>query len=121
MIDLLIPFDVHPQKRVGQRKSSNGKVRRYDPSKKLKQDFSLLVKSKYKGQPLSCPLSVTISISRNLQPTNNNFGDVDNLAKFVLDACNGILWQDDRLIVDLLVYKFFTDSEPYIALTCYER
>lgn len=28
-------------------------------------------------------------------------GDIDNLAKAVLDACNGLLWLDDRQVVDL--------------------
>lgn len=30
-------------------------------------------------------------------------GDIDNLAKAVLDACNGLLWHDDRQVVDLHV------------------
>jgi len=29
-------------------------------------------------------------------------GDIDNLGKTVLDACNGILWVDDRQIDSLL-------------------
>ena len=34
--------------------------------------------------------------------------DVDNFAKSVLDAANGILWADDSLIVDLQVTKAWT-------------
>ena len=29
--------------------------------------------------------------------------DVDNLAKAVLDACNGLLWADDGQVVELVV------------------
>jgi hypothetical protein len=36
--------------------------------------------------------------------------DVDNLAKFVLDSLNGILYEDDRLIASLHVTKIY-DSE----------
>jgi hypothetical protein len=36
-----------------------------------------------------------------------NCGDVDNLAKSVLDALNGIAWDDDSQVVDLRVIKAF--------------
>jgi Holliday junction resolvase RusA-like endonuclease len=36
-----------------------------------------------------------------------NCGDVDNLAKGVLDALNGIAWDDDSQVVDLRVIKAF--------------
>lgn len=36
--------------------------------------------------------------------------DIDNLAKFVLDALNGLVYHDDRQVVKLLVYKLL-DSE----------
>ncbi len=31
--------------------------------------------------------------------------DIDNLAKFVLDALNGLVYHDDRQVVQLVVYK----------------
>lgn len=37
----------------------------------------------------------------------DNGPDVDNVAKAVLDACNGILWDDDRQVVCLTVKKFY--------------
>ncbi len=33
----------------------------------------------------------------------NGRGDWDNYAKAITDACNGVLWQDDRQIVDARV------------------
>lgn len=33
--------------------------------------------------------------------------DVDNLAKFVLDACNGLLYHDDRQIISLNIAKVY--------------
>ena len=45
----------------------------------------------------------------NLQNTRQ---DVDNLAKFVLDALNGVLYDDDRQIVSLSVLKVM-DYEGY--------
>ena len=41
-------------------------------------------------------------------------GDVDNIGKQVLDACNEILWKDDALVTDLRVRKFWSadGSDP---------
>ena len=36
--------------------------------------------------------------------------DVDNLAKLVGDALNGIVWRDDAQIVDLHVSKIYADA-----------
>src|SRR5262249_42208507 len=33
--------------------------------------------------------------------------DVDNYAKLALDACNGLLWKDDRQIVSLSMTKAY--------------
>lgn len=33
--------------------------------------------------------------------------DVDNIAKAVLDALNGVIWLDDRQVVGLLVFKAY--------------
>lgn len=41
--------------------------------------------------------------------------DVDNLAKAVLDALNGVAWADDAQIVKLSVHKDYT-SKPSIYL-----
>jgi Holliday junction resolvase RusA-like endonuclease len=45
-------------------------------------------------------------------------GDVDNYAKGVLDAMNGVLWDDDDQIVKLTVSKRFTEQneEGHILL-----
>ncbi|MFB3079573.1 MAG: RusA family crossover junction endodeoxyribonuclease, partial [Lysobacterales bacterium] len=36
--------------------------------------------------------------------------DLDNLAKAVLDACNGILWEDDARICDLILRKRYSPA-----------
>lgn len=40
-----------------------------------------------------------------LQTTPATGPDIDNLAKFVLDAMNGIVYEDDRQVVELLASK----------------
>lgn len=41
-------------------------------------------------------------------------GDVDNYAKAVMDACNGILWDDDEQIVRLETSKEY--GEPRVEM-----
>lgn len=45
--------------------------------------------------------------------------DVDNMAKAVLDALNGIAWEDDSQIVRLSITKEYT-REPYVYLYMHE-
>ena len=88
--------------------------------KQFKQDLALLVKSQYHDAPLSGNVLVTIRIYRNFnKPTNKRYGDIDNLAKAILDAGNGILWIDDAQIVDLHIIKYVTDCLPYVELEIY--
>lgn len=41
-------------------------------------------------------------------------GDVDGLAGTVLDACNGLLWADDKLVTDLRTSK--AEGEPSLRV-----
>lgn len=42
--------------------------------------------------------------------------DWDNLAKSIIDACNGVIWRDDAQIVDCRVRKFY-GKKPGILLS----
>ena len=43
--------------------------------------------------------------------------DIDNLAKFVLDAMNGLLYDDDKQIVSLHVTKLLDNEDPWEGST----
>jgi Holliday junction resolvase RusA-like endonuclease len=45
--------------------------------------------------------------------------DLDNVAKAVLDACNGVAWIDDRQVVRLVVEKGY-GAEPRIEAYMHE-
>lgn len=46
-------------------------------------------------------------------PTN----DLDNLLKLVLDACNGVVWADDRQVVEVRARMLRGSSSPRTELT----
>jgi Holliday junction resolvase RusA-like endonuclease len=43
--------------------------------------------------------------------------DVDNLAKFVLDSCNGLLYEDDRQVISLHVTKVLDEQGTCLGST----
>ena len=46
--------------------------------------------------------------------------DADNFAKSALDACNKVVWVDDAQVVDLHVFKRFSD-QPRLAVKIREK
>ena len=56
------------------------------------------------------------SVSAKKRPYPTVRVDNDNLAKGVLDSANGILWDDDKQIVDLTVRKRYGDR-PSIKIS----
>ena len=78
----------------------------------------------------AAPISVTIDVVRHLPiGTPKRIAsmydlqkpDVDNIAKSVLDALNGVAWDDDKQVVFLLVRKFprvhMDDKIDYLRVT----
>ena len=37
--------------------------------------------------------------------------DLDNIAKLILDACNGVIWKDDSEVVELTVRRVYANDE----------
>ena len=60
----------------------------------------------YLDEPIKTPCAVTIEFYKPLKVTAPKYRDIDNLAKAVLDAGNGILWQDDRQIYKMTLQKY---------------
>lgn len=55
-------------------------------------------------------LKVRIKLYRNFKRTSRRYGDVDNHAKAILDAMNGIVYADDSQVVSCTIEKY-TDRE----------
>lgn len=103
---MTITIDIEPVALARPRVNTTNRGR-YLPAKSRRflDDLHCLVRAAFRRQPFDKPLTVTLHFYRPRQTTAKNFGDIDNLAKAVLDACNGVIWQDDRLITELHCYK----------------
>lgn len=78
-------------------------------SQQFKQDLGIIARAAMSGKNIfTGALKVTINLYRNVKTTAKLFGDADNHAKAVLDACNGIVFFDDAQIVDLQVIKHYS-------------
>jgi Holliday junction resolvase RusA-like endonuclease len=107
--------------------SKSGFVRAYDPEKSRKyKDYVRRVAQEYAPrEPLQGQLQVEIDVyksclksfskkkieqaeNKELRPTTKP--DVDNYAKGIKDALNGLVWRDDSQVVDLRVQKFYSKS-----------
>jgi len=72
-------------------------------------------RSQYHGKPLTCPLAVSVA----LYWPDRRKHDVDNI-KALLDACTGILWEDDGQIIDLHITKDFDKEAPRVVMAVRE-
>lgn len=121
-VSVTIPGPPTPQKRhrhvvVGH------SVRTYDPSAKDKAAFRAEVEARTAARLLEGPLAVRIEcwfprpashlrkdggLAKSAPIWHVQRPDADNLAKFALDALNGVLWLDDSQVVELTVSKDWT-------------
>ena len=130
-IKIIVPGEPVPQGRP--KFTTKPFVRAYDPPKsaaykKLVARYAMQQKPKhlllgelavqidiYKGTLKSfSKKKAELAEARLLRPTTKP--DADNYAKGPLDACKGIIWQDDGQVVDLIARKFYS-SNPRIEIT----
>ncbi len=100
-----------------------GKNKLYDPQKGEKQDFAFLVKSQHVHDGLFAgPLSLDVvfyfpiptylskaKASELVRAHHDKKPDTSNLIKFVEDALNKVLYNDDAQIAKITAYKCYSD------------
>jgi len=126
MIRLVIPGDVVPQGRPRFARIGTY-VHTYDPRKSsdYKDRVKVFAKKLRLAKPLEGPLLVKIAIYRQIPASWSakkreqamrgeilpvTRPDNSNLCKGIEDSCNGILWNDDSQITDLIVIKRYSDD-----------
>ena len=108
--------------------SRGGYGRAYTPASYMKYERSIAkAYTETGGKKFSGTVSVSIFIHRELPKSrpkrllaelDTSKPDIDNVAKAVLDALNGVAYEDDRQVVSLHVTKLpRTRQESFIRVT----
>lgn len=90
-----------------------GKVRTYDPQSEEKKTIRWLMVSKMKSRPpkqgaLFVSMEFIFVKPKSAKREHHTVKpDVDNCVKAVLDNGNGILWEDDRQIIQIKATKCY--------------
>ena len=121
-------FEIEPVEQARPRATRMGRgIRLYDPKKVsvYKKQLAMICKFQYKQAPLTCPLMVELNFFRHVQSSLSKKErelrlsgshrpvvkpDTDNYIKSTLDGLNGLLWEDDNQIVDLIAHKYYSDK-----------
>jgi Holliday junction resolvase RusA-like endonuclease len=98
LLDVHVPYRPHPLQRA--RHTIN---RTYDTPANAAAKQMILWHTRWKRQPYEGPVRMTIECYF-VNPARS--GDVDNLAKTVLDAFNKVVIRDDRQVWSLKVAKY---------------
>ena len=67
-------------------------------------------------EPMTGELSAVIKLFRKYKSTSRRFGDLDNHAKAILDALNGVCFVDDSQVVKLTVEKYTDKDNPRVEV-----
>lgn len=90
---------------------------------KLVSDWAKLT---YKKKPSEKAIKVSICMyferaKSNKKKLHTQTPDIDNAAKGIMDALNGIIWKDDKQIVEMKLEKHFADYvNPSFSIVVYE-
>ena len=121
-------FEIEPVEQARPRATRMGRgIRLYDPKKVsvYKKQLAMMCQLKYKNDPVTGPLKVELTFFRHIQSSISKKEcelrlsgshrpvvkpDTDNYVKSTLDGLNGLLWEDDNQIVDLIAHKYYSDN-----------
>jgi len=126
IIQFSIDGDVQPQERP-RFSNRGGFVKTYDPpkSRKYKEYVAEVAKEFAPEQLIDSKITLSIDVYIKIPKSytkkqrqeiidNENAHlkkpDTDNLAKGIKDGLTGVIWQDDSLINELHVRKFYSDE-----------
>ena len=113
-----------PGRPIPLRRHRHNNNKAYDPQKKEKFYYGILLKRAFNHEPLCSPLHVTLIFRfkipkrerKKIAPNHpyDKHVDLDNLTKWVLDCGNDILWKDDSIICSINAIKVYGETEETI-------
>ena len=120
-----VSFDVFGKVRSKGRPRFTRGGHAYTP--KATRDYEMAIREAFENatgrpqEPFSGPIAVCIMTYRQLPKStpksvisepDTHKPDIDNVAKIVLDALNGVAWEDDAQVVSLTVSKLKRTMAP---------
>ena len=105
-----------PGKPKAQPRHRHGNGRTWDPAKAAKEEIAWLIHEQRNHEPFRGALRVDFTfdhakgrgvtmVVEEIEEGRIKRPDIDNLAKFYMDASNGILWADDAQVAELIARK----------------
>lgn len=106
------------------RPSNNMSGKRFDPQKNLKLIVGIGLHSQQEGPPLEGALEIVVTFyfkPPKLRKRKYHCvkPDIDNMCKFLFDACKSIVFVDDAQIASLIAQKMY-DTTPRVEFTIRE-
>lgn len=119
---MIIEIDFEPTAKGRPRISRSGHAFTPAKTRTAESTLQVLLRHALKGKGWNgatrdaIMLSIVFCSTRPKKPVNwyPSRSDLDNYAKLVLDACNGILWYDDRQIICLNLMKSYASTGKII-------
>lgn len=131
-------FNIEPQSQLRPRAAytRSHHIVVYDPKRthEYKQRLRQLAQTQYTQPALTTALKVDVSFFRPVQKSLSAKerakrisgehrpvvkSDIDNYIKALFDSLNGVVWQDDKQIVDLIAHKYYSEN-PRIEIEVIE-
>lgn len=116
MDDLILRIDGDPVIQERPRKARHSHF--YDPSARKKQVLGLAMlaaRTQLKRPVCTGPIAIGA-----LFYTSGKRGDLDNMIKALLDAGNGILWDDDKQVISIEAHVYRDAESPRTELSIKE-
>lgn len=109
---IAIPMEPVPKGRP--RRGRGNSVYTPPETRQATEDVSKWVRAAWKRDPL--PLDARVCVRLTFYVRRQR-GDIDNYCKLILDACNSIVWTDDRQVIELhAVLNVDLDARGYTMM-----
>ena len=114
-------IEIQPIPQPRPRFGRNGGVYESRRIKEYKDEISARARIIMKDKlPLKGNIFLGIKLYSKYPPLAKRYGDVDNHAKAIMDALNGIVYEDDSQVVGLSVEKHF-DTKQRVEISWWEQ